>query len=403
MSCAVQLSRRGANVVVIEKGKIGHGCSFGNAGWMTPCFAMPLPLPGMLLKSIRWLLNPDGPVYVKPVPSPLLLRWLLGFLLSMNRKQADAAIEALVELSKVSLEEYRKLNEKYPDSFGYAQKGLLMVGQSTEGVRSAVEEMNWVSKYGVPGKELSVSEIRAQEPSLTGPLAGGVYFPNEAHCEPLAMVQTLRKEATSLGVKVIEDCSMLGALLMGGRVQSIRTTHGPMTAEFYVLATGSWSTQLSKNFKLNVPILGGKGYSMQIDPLEPQPSHPIMLVEKKVAITPHRDFLRIAGTLELVNQDFSISNRRVRAILNGAREFLPIAESVTESSVQPSLWRGLRPCTPDGVPMIGFCRNSKNLVLACGHQMLGLQSGMGTGRLVGDLMEGKEPWLKTEVFNPNRF
>ena len=151
--------------------------------------------------------------------------------------------------------------------------------------------------------------------------------------------------------------------------------------------------------RLRVPILGGKGYAMIVPPLEKQPKYPMMLVEKKIAITPRQNSLRIAGTLELVDQDFSITQRRVKNIEKGAREFLHVPENL---QVQ-ELWAGLRPCTPDGVPLIGYHRQISNLVVAAGHQMLGLQSGAGTGLLVADLVEGKKPFVDTAVLDVNRF
>jgi D-amino-acid dehydrogenase len=150
---------------------------------------------------------------------------------------------------------------------------------------------------------------------------------------------------------------------------------------------------------MSIPILGGKGYAMIVPPLTVQPKHPMMLIEKKIAITPRQGSLRIAGTLELVNQDFSITQRRVNAIIRGAREFLSVPE---QPDVQ-ELWRGLRPCSPDGVPLIGFSKRLPNLALACGHQMLGLQSGFGTGQLLADLILKGQSDLDRAVYNPNRF
>ncbi|RYZ87918.1 MAG: FAD-dependent oxidoreductase, partial [Proteobacteria bacterium] len=166
-----------------------------------------------------------------------------------------------------------------------------------------------------------------------------------------------------------------------------------------IMATGSWSKDLAQKLRLRVPILGGKGYALIVPPLEVQPQHPMMLVEKKIAITPRKNSLRIAGTLELVDQDFSITHRRVEAIKKGAREFLDLpAELKVEE-----LWAGLRPCTPDGVPLIGYHNKITNLMMAVGHQMLGLQSGTGTGLLVADLVEGKTPFVDMKVLDANRF
>lgn len=398
LSVAVELALGGTRVTVVEKDRIGYGCSYGNAGWMTPCFALPLPMPGLFLKSLKWLMNPDSPLYIKPSLDPLLVRWMARFLLSMNWKQALAATEALVELSKVSLELYQKLAMEFPE-IGFEKKGLLMVAQSKEGVQAARNEMDLVAEYQIPGKALSPDEIRQMEPSLQGPLQGGVYFPAEAHAEPLRVVQALAKKAEGLGVRLREQTSVLAFETAKGQIQNLKTSQGDMKAESYVLATGSWSTDIAKQIGLRVPILGGKGYALIVPPLPVQPRHPIMLIEKKVAVTPRSGSLRIAGTLELVNQDFSITQRRVQAMVRGAREFLPIPQDLKIEEV----WRGLRPCTPDGVPLIGRSRKVKNLMLACGHQMLGLQSGLGTGRLVAELLTKGFSELNREIYDPERF
>src|SRR4051812_22221664 len=91
LSTAVKLAEKGARVTVLEKDRIGHGCSYGNAGWLTPCFALPLPMPGMFFKSLKWLMNPESPLYIKPSLDPLLFRWLTIFTLSMTEKKARKA------------------------------------------------------------------------------------------------------------------------------------------------------------------------------------------------------------------------------------------------------------------------------------------------------------------------
>ena len=178
-SIGAELSRRGAKVCVIDKGTVGKGCSYGNAGWMTPCFAMPLPMPGMLLKSMKWLLDPQSPLYIKPSLSWDLASWMIEFLKAMNETQARRAVDCLVVLSQKSLQEYEKLGKKYPE-IHFEQKGLLMVSHTEAGVASAVEELHYVKDLGVPGKVLNSEEIQAMEPALKGSLLGGVYFSNEA-------------------------------------------------------------------------------------------------------------------------------------------------------------------------------------------------------------------------------
>lgn len=397
-SVGAELSRRGAKVCIIDKGSIGKGCSYGNAGWMTPCFAMPLPMPRMLLKSMKWLLDPASPLYIKPSLSLDLASWLLHFMKAMNATQAQRAVEALVVLSQKSLTEYEKLSQSYPE-IRYQQKGLLMVSRTPAGVTSAVEELNYVRDLGVPGKSLTSEEILAMEPALKEPLLGGVYFSKEAMAEPYLTVQALASEIRKNGGEVIENCELLDLTIEGGKVTKVLSSQGEICAQQVVVATGSWSKSLAKQLRLRIPILGGKGYAMIVPPLEKQPQYPIMLVEKKIAITPRADSLRIAGTLELVDQDFSITHTRVENMKKGAREFLYVPEDL---QVQ-ELWAGLRPCTPDGVPLVGYHKDISNLILAVGHQMLGLQSGAGTGLLVADIAEGKTPFVDLNVLDVHRF
>ncbi|MEZ0391412.1 MAG: NAD(P)/FAD-dependent oxidoreductase [Pseudobdellovibrionaceae bacterium] len=398
LSTAVKLAERGAQVRVLDRGSIGFGCSYGNAGWMTPCFALPLPMPGLFFKSLKWLMNPESPLYIKPSLDPLLFKWLAHFTLSMSEKKARAATEALVALSKVSLELYEKLAVEHPE-IGFEKKGLLMVAQSKVGVGAALQELDYVSRYAIPGRALSPDEIRNMEPSLQGHLEGGVYFPQEAHAEPLKVVKALAQKAQKLGVQIEENVDVTGWKIENGKIKNLQTSKGERTAETYVLATGSWSQAIAKELGLSIPILGGKGYALIVPPLQPQPRHPLMLIEKKIAITPRANSLRIAGTMELVNQDFSITERRVQAIIRGAREFLPVPMDLKIEET----WRGLRPCTPDGVPLIGFSQKVENLALACGHQMLGLQSGFGTGQLLADLILTGKSDLDRKIYDPNRF
>jgi D-amino-acid dehydrogenase len=400
MATAYELSSRGAQVTVIDKGEPGFGCSYGNAGWITPCFALPLPMPGMLLKSMKWLTNPDSPLYIQPKPSWLLVRWLTRFLLSMNESHLQQSVASLTEISKYSIDAYARLHQTFPDSIGFEKRGLLMVGQTDEGVRAAIQEMELVAQHGIPGRLLDEASTRALEPALTGALKGSVYFPEEAHAEPLAVVKKLTDAAIQNGARILPRTEVFDFQVSDdGKIQGIRTTRGEMKAEKYILATGSWSVPIARKLGINVPILGGKGYAIIVKPFAPAPKLPMMLIEKKIAVTPRNGSIRLSGTLELVDRDESITPRRVDAILNGSRQFMNVPEKpeITE------IWRGLRPCTPDGVPIIGYPKRYSNLLVVTGHQMLGLQSAPGTGRLAADLILGEKPTFDPHPFRATRF
>lgn len=400
MSCAYELSQQGAQVTLIDKGEVGYGCSYGNAGWVTPCFAMPLPMPGMLLKSIGWLMDPDSPLYIKPSADPMLFKWLFRFLRSMNQPLMLQSIKSLVEISQYSLDAYSKLNDKFPNSISYDQKGLLMVSQTEAGLAAAEEERRLVEPHGVPGSFLTADEVRKLEPAIIGPIKGGVYFPKEAHLEPLSTVKTLAEAAKQNGVRILPNTEVYDFVTENNKIKEVHTTRGIFKADKVMLATGSWSPGLAKKLQLNVPVLGGKGYALILKTLENQPKIPLMLVERKIAVTPRANSIRLAGTLELVNpNDYSITPRRVNAILNGSKLFL----NVPEKPEVLELWRGLRPCTPDGVPVIGYSTKFNNLLISAGHQMLGIQSGPGSAKLASDLLLDSTPLFDPHPFRADRF
>lgn len=396
-SVAHALQTSGRNVMMIDKGHVGMGCSYGNAGWVTPCFSMPLPQPGMFFKSLSWLLHPESPLYIKPEASLLLMKWLMYFTRSMTNKKMHKSIEVLTEISKESLKSYTALSEA-PSNFGFDQKGLLMVSATPSGLRAAVQEMDLMAERGIEGKRLSADEVYQLEPAFKKNLLGGVYFTKEAHVEPLQVVQRIYNDYSSLGGK-FEQTEVYDFEFQNGKIKKVFTTHGTYEPEVVVMAMGTWSKTLADKLQSSIPILGGKGYSLIVDNFKIKPKHPIMIVERKIAVTPRANSVRVAGTLELVDQDYTITKRRVDAIIKGAKEFFEFPEEPSISE----LWRGLRPCTPDGVPMIGFSQKWENLFYCTGHQMLGLQSAPGSARLAKELILGESTYVDPKPFDPSRF
>ena len=400
-SCACALAQRGAKVTLIEKGQIGLGCSYGNAGWLTPCFAEPLPMPGMLMTCFKWLLDPDSPLYIKFRLDWEFIRWMTRFLVSMNHRQMHASFHALVELAKYSLEAYAKMDAENPGEFSYKQKGMLSVASSQSALDAIKLHLEHVSQHGVVGRMLEADEVRRLEPALTcNEIAGGVHFPDEAQCEPLETVQAMGRRAERLGAVILSDTEVFDVEFNHKRIEAMRTTRGRICADQYVLAAGSWSTRIGKKLGMRVPVLAGKGYAVIVEPFEPRPSMPLMLADVRVGIAPRSASIRLAGTLELVDsEDQRITARRVDAIIGAARRFL----NVPQPPKIVEVWRGLRPCTPDGVPIIGRPQRYDNLVLATGHQMLGLLAAPATGQLVAEIISGADTTFDPQPFRPARF
>jgi|688.fasta_scaffold156766_2 D-amino-acid dehydrogenase len=405
---ARELQAAGRSVLLLERTAVGQACSLGNAGWVTPCFAMPLPQPGMLLKSIGWLLDSSSPLHIRPALDPLLLRWLCRFLLAMNRGTMLRSVAALTAVSTYSLRFYAELATRQPGPLCFEKRGLLMVSATRSGLAAAREEMAVMADCGIPGRGLSREEALDFEPLLRPGILGGVFFPEEAQIDPLQATLAVTREFESLGGTVLERHEVFDFDLRADRtIETVHTTQGRFRPELVVLASGSWSTEMARRLGLSVPILGGKGYSMTLEAPPggtlAMPARPIMIVDRKIAVTPYPDRLRVAGTLELVNQDMSISPRRLAAIHSGAHEFLRLTANQATPARPRDIWRGLRPCTPDGVPVVGFSRRVPNLFYCTGHQMLGLQSAPGTARLAVELLTRAPTLTDPEPFSARRW
>ncbi|HEY0873940.1 MAG TPA: FAD-dependent oxidoreductase [Vicinamibacterales bacterium] len=398
VASAVELARRGAQVTVLERDQVGYGCSYGNAGWLTPSQAVPLANPSMLLKSFKWMLDPESPLYIQPRPDPAFVRWLLEFLLASRKEKFERGAAALVELCRVSVDLWEEVAKRSPEPFGFERHGLLAVYENPESLEAARKGVDLVAESGVRAERWTADEVREKEPAIIGPQVGGYFYPDDAHCEPYRAVKALEAEARALGVRFLEDTEVY-RISSGTGPRRLTTTRGDITAEQIVIATGPWSEALGKMLGLRLPVIGAKGYSVVLPPAQPQPKRSIYLIERKIAVNPHHDSLRIAGTLELVRNDFSINARRVDVIVRGARGMLNIGEEPRPQEI----WRGLRPCTPDGMPVIGRAKGRGDVWLATGHQMAGLKTAPGTGVLLAQLMTGETPRFDPEPFRGDRF
>ena len=399
-ACAYFLTRRGASVTLVEKGAVGYGCSYGNAGWIVPNHALPLPMPGMLPQVAKWLLRPDSPLYIKPRLDADLARWLLRFLSFSTHRHARYAAPVLAGLGSHSLRLFQDFaHEHGAESIHFRQAGLLYACNAANGLLKAREELKVLQELGIQGRMLDADELRDKEPALTGPLVGGVWYESEAQAEPLKTVEKLAELAAAQGTSIAPNTEVQAIETSAGNVAALRTTRGRIEGEQFVLAAGSWTPRLARPLNLRVPIEAGKGYALIVDPVSPGLTIPTALVEKRVGLTPRDGSMRIAGTMELAGLDESVTQRRVDAIVRAAREFvsLPQEPRILET------WRGLRPCTPDGIAIIGPAKGWNNLTIAAGHAMLGLTMSMATGELVADLLANQTPAVDPEPFRPSRF
>jgi D-amino-acid dehydrogenase len=398
---AYYLSENGINVVLMEKGEVGSGCSLDNAGLVTPSHIIPLAAPGVIAKGFKWMFNADSPFYIKPRLDFELFSWLWMFRRACNERQMRQAMPLLRDLSLASVELFTELSEIKEIDFGFEQRGLLMLHKSVGGERENLEMADLALQFGIDAKVLDVQQIAELEPNIQTRATGGVYYRQDAHLDPALFVKKMSTYLEQKEVVIHTHAEVVGLEGSKGKVTRVQTSRGDFVADEVVLAGGAWSTGIIRNLQIKLPVQPAKGYSFTFEQPRTKPRIPILLSEPKVAVTPLAQGLRFAGTLEFAGLDLSINMRRVRAILNTIPAYF--SDIDPPDIRQAKIWSGLRPCTPDGLPFLGRCEEFQNLIVATGHAMLGISLAPITGKLVSELVLHKTPSIVLSDLNVERY
>ena len=380
-------------MTLLERGsELTSGCSGGNAGLICPSHSAPLATPAALRDGVRWMSRPDSPFHLRPrleaVP------WLLRFAAACRPRQAARGARLLRELSVASLDLHAQLAERGLDT-GFERRGTLDVYESQAAFEAANQD---AENSDLPVRVLSPEHARELEPALGDGIVGAVHWPADAHCDPAAFVDAVGAQAVQAGADVRVGVEV-GALRRSGARVALDTSEGELRPETVVLAAGAWTGLLARRVGVFVPLEGGKGYHVDLEPTEDDPRVPVFAREARAVATPLPGRLRLSGTLELGGLDLRIDRRRAAAV---RRSLERVLRDRSQRRVL-DVWAGLRPCTPDGLPVIGRTPGLAGLVLATGHAMKGLALAPITGRLVAQVVLGEEPEHDLTPFRPDRF
>jgi D-amino-acid dehydrogenase len=399
LSCAHTLRKAGAEVVVIDRGEPGLGSSFGNAGWIVPSLAGPMPAPGLGLRSLIWLLKKDSPLHISPAALPRLAGFLWSFWRHCNEADYLSGQRAVGTLGRSTMALFDEL-EQEGTHFEMRRDGLVFVCQDPNTIPHLVDDLENMRTFGyeVP-RPLSPAELRELEPTLSDRVAGGLFVPEERHLRPESLNQGLLHRVRELGVEVQTHTEVTGAVHDNGRLTAVETREGSIEGDQFVIAAGAWTALLGDSFGYSVPVQAGKGYSLTFEHPTIKVNHPLYLAEVKVGVTPFDGGLRIAGTMELSGINERLDRRRVEAIRRNAETYLP---GISQAGAGEE-WVGMRPLTPDGLPLIGRVPGADNIFMATGHAMLGMTLAPATAAVIGELIIEGESALDITPFNPARF
>ena len=395
---AEALTSRGAEVTVFERDRCGAGASAGNAGWITPSLAIPVPGPGVIGESLRWLVNPSGPLWIRPTLSPAMLVWVTGFVASCRRPAYRRGLAALQQAAALAGPAFDRLAERGVE-FELHDAPLLYPAfdqPEIEHLQRVADEL--VEAGAAPLLErISAAEARSVEPALSERVIGGLIARDDGRVRPETLCEGVRRALVAGGAEVIEH-SPVDAVGRDGSGWIVASGTTRRRGDAIVLGAGVASSGLLLRLGVRLPIVAAKGYSRTYASDPTGPRHAVYLETPKVAISVFDGAVRVSGTLELGARTLDLSDRRLRAITAAAQQALP----EWRMSSDPHDWAGMRSLSPDGLPFIGSIPGLDGLHVAAGHGTLGITLAPLTGELVADLVLQKRGSGALASFDPAR-
>ena len=404
LSTAYYCTQRGWDVTVVERRSAQRdGCSLGNAGMIVPSHFIPLAAPGMVALGLKWMWNPESPFYIKPRLSFELFDWLYKFWRAATPAHVRRAAPLLRDLNLASRLAYEELAALPHNDFGLVKKGLLMLCRTQHGLDEEAQTAAQAVALGIPAEVLDARQTAALDPGVRMSVAGAVYFPKDCHLQPDRLLAALQTKVLAAGARFYWDTEVTACTTgPDRRLQNVRLADGrELIADEYVLCGGSWSPGLARDLGLRIPIQAGKGYSLTLPQPRQLPQICAIFTEARMAVTPLGGTLRFGGTMEISGLNEQIQPRRVQGIINAVNGYYPDFTPADFAGIPP--WRGLRPCSPDGLPYLGRTARLANLTLATGHAMMGISLAPITGRLVAQILAGERPALDLTLLSPDRY
>jgi D-amino-acid dehydrogenase len=398
IATAYHLVREGAAVTIVDRAPEGDKASFGNAGAIAVTEIVPASVPGLAWQVPRWLLDPLGPLAVRPAHVLKLVPWLWRFFQAGTPKEVSRIASALAALNNRVYEDLRPMLAETGLSGELNERGALTVYESEQGFRRDAEEWALKRDHGIAIENLTGEGARDMEPALGAIVHRAVFTPQWSHInDPKRLVDSLREWLRIRGVRFVTgdviDISDPGGVpqidLAGGRC---------ITADKVVVAAGAWSGELAKRLGDPVLLESERGYNTTLPDPGVTVSREVIFAERKFLATPLSCGLRIGGAAEFGGLDAEPNFKRSQALVTLATRYLPRLKLDGGTN-----WAGHRPATPDSLPVIGASPRHPKVFYAFGHGHLGLTQAATTGRLISNLIRGVPTPIDLSPYAIGRF
>jgi D-amino-acid dehydrogenase len=402
LACALELRREGADVVVVDRGEAGGGTSRGNAGWVVPSLTSPLPAPGMVREGLRQLVTGGDAFVLRPSVDPAYVRWLWTFWRSCSEERFAAGVLALLALNTRTLDLFDRYRDEGID-FEMHATGLVVAALTNDGLEHysrIFESLHDLGYRGGDVKGLDGPALHELEPALDpNGVAGGLHAVVDRHVRPETLTAGLAAKLRADGVEIREHSELTGLHGRGGRWQ-LRAGGEAFDVDRVVVAAGVATARLLRRLGAKVPLQGARGYSVVVEGAGAPPRHALYLAEAKLGLSPFAAGVRIAGVFELGARDTAVPAGMGRKLAAAAAPYL---SGWRAEGAIPEAWAGLRPATPDGLPLIGPVPGLDGLYLATGHGMVGVTLAPATAALLAPLVVRGESAPELSPFALSRF
>lgn len=404
MSSAYFLARAGHEVTVIDR-QPGPGLetSFANGGQLSASHATPWANPSNLAKLRKWLGRDDAPLILHFRWDPAMWTWGMRFLANCTARRTRINTGRNL---RVALYSRAVLNELMDDTgidFDQRRRGILQIYHDARDFSRAVRQAALLGELGCRLEIRDPDGCVDVEPALSDArekLAGGIYCPEDTSGDAYKFTARLAEICAGMGVVFRYDTPVKRLSVMAGRIAGVVTERGTVTADNYVLSLGSYSPLLLRPLSIRLPVYPAKGYSVTL-PVTASHRAPVVSITdetRKLVYSRLGERLRVGGIVEFDRYNAELNTRRAEAILRSAMALFPEGGDASRAE----FWAGLRPLTPDGVPVIGPSKFA-NLFLNTGHGTLGWTMGCGSGRIIADLVDTRTPDIDMEGLGLERF
>ncbi|MFO7528720.1 MAG: D-amino acid dehydrogenase [Marinobacter sp.] len=405
VSTAWYLARSGHDVSVVDRrSAVGDETSYGNAGMLSYGYTSPWAAPGVPFKAIKWAMQDMAPILISPTSFNLrTAKWMMQMLGQCTEGAYRINKARMLRVSQYSRTCLNELIQELSLDFDHRAKGTIELFRSQEKMDSIGADIESLRNCGVRHEVIDQAECIHHEPALANmreKFVGGLRFPEDETGDCNKFTAALAEKCRSIGVKFILDTTVEKLDAVSGRVTSVHTSKGEMIADAFVVALGSYSSFILNPLGFNLPIYPIKGYSLTIPILDPSraPQSTVMDESFKVAVTRFDDRIRVGGTAEIAGYDLSLDKKRRKPTEFVIQDLFPGAGDVSKAE----FWCGLRPMTPDSVPVVGETP-IRNLFTNTGHGTLGWTMSQGSARLLRDVINGKQTDIDTEGLSIYRY